>query len=124
MLELPLDLACRGIDSANRAPKRLRVIVRKVRASIKSVSRLIGLRRSAENVALFARGDVKEFRLRIVSRRHPICGTNGARTIRHSGQSRRSLLALNGHAARVFRVAPGDLAVRSRRQKLPVAAIN
>src|SRR5690349_11097997 len=72
MPPFPFDFSGVGIDGAKLAPKRLGIIVGKIRAAVVRVPGLVRLRRRAENVALFARGYVEQSGLRVKSRRHPV----------------------------------------------------
>src|SRR6185436_16097290 len=64
MLPLPFHLTASWIQSPQRAPERRRVIVREIRAAIIGVTFFERLRRSAKDVALFARRHIEQFRLR------------------------------------------------------------
>ncbi len=124
MLPFPFYFSSGGIDGAECAGKRGGIIIRKIGAAIISVTRFVGLRRSAENVTLLPRSNVEKLRLRIVSGRHPVGRTRGARAHAIPFQRRGSVLARNGSAARIFRIAPGHFCKRVRRNEFSIGAIN
>src|SRR6266478_2780323 len=124
MLPFPLYFPRGGIDGAQRACERSGIVVRKIRAAVISVTRFVGLRRSAENVTLLPRGNVEKLRLRIVSGRHPVCRARGAWTHAIPFQRGRSILARYGSAARIFRIAPGHFCKRVRENEFSIGAID
>src|SRR5215472_987424 len=80
VLELPLDVAGGWIDRAQRSPIRLALRRRNICTAIERVARFERLRRSAEQIALLARVYIKQLRLWIVRRRHPVRHARRART--------------------------------------------
>src|SRR5215472_733382 len=102
MLELPLDLARRGVDGAHGSPERLGIIVGEIGAAVERVARIIRLWRRAKDIALLARGDVEKLGLRIVGRRKPIRCPERAWTDGHTSQRWGSLLAFDRHAVCIF----------------------
>src|SRR5205807_236608 len=111
-----LDFSVCWIDSAQRPPERRGIIVRKIGAAVIRVPRLIGLRRRAENVALFARGHVKETSLRVERWRHPVGRSRRTRTdaaaIRRGG----SFFGCDRAPLGILAATPGNLGVCAGRK--------
>src|SRR5258708_8739926 len=112
MLPFPLDFSTGRIDSAQRTPKRRGIIVRKISAAIIRMPWLIGLRRRAENIALFARGHVKETSLRIERWRHPVGRSRRTRTNAAAIRPGRSFFGPDRAPLGVPAATPGHLCVR------------
>src|SRR6267142_7276858 len=109
MLPFPLDFSTGRIDSAQRTPERRGIIVGKIRAAVIRMPWLIGLRRSAENIALFARGHLKEASLRIERWRHPVGRSRRTRTDAAAIRRRRRFLGSDRAPLGILAVAPGNL---------------
>src|SRR6267378_2764194 len=115
MLPLPLDFSAGRIDGAQRPPERRGVVVRKIRAAIIRMPWLIGLRGSAENVALFACGYVKKSGLRVERRRHPVGRSRRTRTDAATIRRRRRFFGGNRAPLGILAAAPRNLGIRARR---------
>src|SRR5712671_5630037 len=115
MFPFPLDFSTGRIDSAQRPPERRGVIVRKISAAVIRMPWLIGLRRSAENIALLARGHVKETGLRVERWRHPVRRSRRTRTDAAAIRRRRRFFGGNGAPLGILAVAPRNLGIRARR---------
>src|SRR5712671_5008073 len=115
MLPLPLDFSVGRIDSAQRTPKRRGVIVRKIRAAVIRMPWLIGLRRRAENIALLARGHIKETGLRIERWRHPVGRSRRTRTDTAAIRRGRRFFGGNRAPLRIFAATPRNLGIRTGR---------
>src|SRR5436309_16037589 len=102
MFPFPLELACGGIECAQRPPKRLRIIIRKISGTIVGVPCFIRLLCRRKDVALLACGTIKKFRLRIVRRRHPIRRSKGSRANAVSVRCRCAGFVRHGPARRVL----------------------
>src|SRR6267154_5697501 len=116
MLPLPLDFSVGWIDSAQRTPERRGIIVRKISAAVIRMPWLIGLRRSAENIALLARGHVKETGLRVERGRHPVGRSRRTRTDTAAIRRRRSFFGRDRAPLGIFAATPGNLGVRAGRK--------
>src|SRR5258705_5229031 len=114
MLPLPLDFSTGRIDSAQRTPERRGIIVRKISAAVIRMPWLIGLRRRAENVALFARGHVKETSLRIERWRHPVGRSRRTRTDTAAIRRRRRFFGGNRAPLGILAATPRNLGIRPR----------
>ena len=123
MLPFPLYFSRRRIERSQCAPKRLCLIIRKIGGAIVRVSRFVRLRRRRKNVALLARRHIKEFRLRIVRRRHPVRRSRRSRTHAIPFWRGHRILVRHRPPRRVLRRAPGNLGVACRRNQFPVCAI-
>src|SRR4029077_20011450 len=60
MLPFPLHFSGVRIDRSQRPGERCGIVIRKIGAAVIGVTRFVGLRRRAEDVALLARSHVKE----------------------------------------------------------------
>src|SRR5712672_1520195 len=115
MLPFPLDFSICWIDSAQRTPERRGIIVRKISAAVIRMPWLIGLRRRAENVALFARRHIKETGLRVERWRHPVGRSRRTGTDAAAIRRRRRCFGGNGAPLRILAATPGNLGIRARR---------
>src|SRR6266851_7670260 len=124
MTELPLHLSGRRIDRAQGTPIRFGFIRGEICAAVVSVPRFVRLRGGAEDVALLTRGHVEQSSLWIVRRRHPVGGADGSGTHGVAFERGFGSLIRDWAPLRVLAVAPGDLAVRIRREQFAVGAID
>src|SRR5882757_6310685 len=115
MLPLPLDFPGARIDGAQRTPERRGIIVRKIRAAVIRMPWLIGLRRRAENIALFARGHIKETSLRVERWRHPVGRSSRTRTDAATIRRRRRFFGGNRAPLGILAATPRNLGIRARR---------
>src|SRR6267154_2240827 len=115
MLPFPLDFSGGRIDGAQRTPKRRRIIVRKISAAVIRMPWLIGLRRSTENVALFARGHIKEPSLRVERGRHPVGRSRRTGTDAAAIRRRRRFFGGNRAPLGILAATPRNLGIRARR---------
>src|SRR6266478_97682 len=114
MLPFPFDFAGVRIDGAERAPKRLGIVVGKICAAVVRVAGLVRLRRGAENVALFACGHVEQAGLRVKSGRHPVCRASRAGADAAALGSWTRLLVGDRPTFSVLAVAPRNFGKRAR----------
>src|SRR5712671_5087782 len=115
MLPFPLDFSGSRIDSAQRTPERRGIIVRKIGAAVIRMPCLIGLRRRAEDVALFARRHIKETSLRVERWRHPVGRSRRTRTDAAAIRRGRSFFGGNGAPLGILAATPRNLGIRARR---------
>src|SRR6202022_2740172 len=111
MFPFPLDFSARRIDRPQRAPERRGIIVGKIRAAVIRMPSLVGLRGGAENVALFARGHVKQAGLRVKRWRHPVGRAGGTRANAAAVRSRGRFLVDDGTPLRVLAAAPSNFRI-------------
>src|SRR5215831_461005 len=118
MAEFPLNQSAPRVNRAQGSPVRFRFVGRKIGTAVIGMTCFVGLRRSAEDVALLSCTHIEEAGLYVEAWGHPVCGTQGARTYRPSRPSRRTLLVRNGAALAVLTIAPCNSAVRVGRKQL------
>src|SRR5579864_2556111 len=106
MAELPLHLAACRINSTKRAPVWLCLVGREIGAAVISVAHLVGLRRSAKDVALLARSHIEKTGLGVETWRHPIRGAQCSWANCSSFGSWRALVIRDRAAFGIFAVGP------------------
>src|SRR5581483_7703800 len=123
MAEFPFHLPALRIDRSQRSDIGLRLVGRKVRTTVVSMTRFVRLRSSAENVTLVACADIEKPGLHIETGRHPVRCTQRARAHGMAFQRRRTLLGCDWTPFAVLAVAPGRFPVGTRRHQLSCLAV-
>src|ERR1700731_3757431 len=113
MLPFPLYFSGDGIERAQRAPKRRGIVIGKIGAAVVGVAGLVWLRSGAENIALLARGDIKQAGLGIKGWRHPVGRTGSAGANAVAIGSGACFLVGGGAPLRILAGAPGHFRKRA-----------
>src|SRR5271154_890331 len=123
MAKLPLYLAARGIDGAQRSPVWFCFVGRKIGAAVISMAHIIRLRRSAEDVALLARGYIEKTGSGIEAWRHPVRGTQCSRANRSPLGRWRALIISDRAPFCIFAVAPSGSTIGIGQEQFARSAI-
>src|ERR1022692_1378211 len=123
MTKLPLHLTASRINSAQSAPIRLGFVGRKIGTAVIRMSHFVGLRRSAEKVALLSRSHVKKTSSRVETWGHPVRGTQRPRANRPPLRRRRTFLVSDRATLSILAIAPRGPAIGVGREQLARGAI-